>query len=878
MESSSAFRSELAQRYEILSEVGRGAAATVYAARDLRHDRTVAIKVLRPSGLSANATRRFTSEIRTVAALHHPHIVPLFDSGQSGGIHYFVMPLVTGETLRARLEREGELSLDESLAIGVKLAAALQSAHDAGVVHRDVKPANVLLTREGEPLITDFGVALATRGERSRVTAHDRAVGTPLYMSPEQLLGHSGVDGKADQFALACLVHEMLAGAPPFEAPSAGGALARLSPEAVDLTSLEQDVPRHMVHALARGLERLPSDRFAQISDFASALRDEGYRYARVASHAGQADEVATAIADRGSAKRRAGWAFAAAVVVSLMWFGPPWRTPPTPPTGFSIPLADLDANSGLTLAPDGRTLAFANTSETRPGIYLKDIESGSLNLVQGTEDGRYPSFSPDGAWLVFRGGSRADLMKVAKDGGAPSVLVPAEMSGRPSYPIWGQDGHILFSTPDGLMRVSELGGRPDVLKEDAWWLVYPRAIRGGTAVLFTDARDQSTAVLDLRDGSIRHLVSQAIDAVFLPRTEELVYSSPVRGLFRIPFDEDSLAVTGAPQVLAPRSSVVARAQFAVAASGTVVYAENFPRRAASPQRMLMDVVFGNPPTTVGPGPAHIESPDWSPDGRGITFAMGQDGRRDIYVFDVANSRARRITVTGDNTNPNWAPDASAILFSSLRGSQTTSDLYVRRLADDDHGSLIHAPEGPQTARDWPLDNTVVFESGIHPTSLWVLNLESLRSTEYLSHQRWDFDDLAISPDGNWAAYQSDEHGEEAVFLRSFPEPGPRVRVSRGPGQFPRWSPDGVFIYYWLSENEPLDSLVAAQIQFNSTPEIVQRSIVLVGDYEPEHWDLHPTDRRRAVVTRRLNAPQNARASNPGQEHLRLSRLELRQE
>lgn len=263
----------LADRYRVERELGAGGMATVYLAHDVRHGRQVALKVLRPELALALGPERFLAEIRLTAQLQHPHLVPLFDSGVAQGYFFYVMPYVQGETLRDRLARERQLPLDETLRISRQVADALQYAHDLGVVHRDVKPANILLAG-GHALIADFGVARAVRAAASdRLTESGMAVGTPSYMSPEQAMAEADIGARSDQYSLACVIYEMLAGEPPFTGPTAQVILVRrLTAPVPSLRAIREGVPDAVDRALERALARTPADRFPSVKAFAEAL------------------------------------------------------------------------------------------------------------------------------------------------------------------------------------------------------------------------------------------------------------------------------------------------------------------------------------------------------------------------------------------------------------------------------------------------------------------------------------------------------------------------------------------------------------------------------------------------------------------------------
>src|SRR5215475_9380313 len=259
----------LADRYHVEGEIGEGGMATVYLARDVRHDRQVALKVLKPELGAVLGVERFLSEIRVTAHLSHPNLLPLFDSGEADGLLFYVMPYVVGETLRARLNREQQLPVDDAVRIASAIASALDYAHGAGVVHRDLKPENILF-QAGQPVIADFGIALAvSNAGGTRVTQTGLSLGTPQYMSPEQATGDRVVDGRSDIYSLAAMTYEMLTGEPPHSGTSAQAIIAKLMTEDVrPLTVLRRSVPPHIDAAVRHGLEKLAADRFASAGDF----------------------------------------------------------------------------------------------------------------------------------------------------------------------------------------------------------------------------------------------------------------------------------------------------------------------------------------------------------------------------------------------------------------------------------------------------------------------------------------------------------------------------------------------------------------------------------------------------------------------------------
>src|SRR5213083_3264889 len=294
----------LAGRYTIERELGRGGMATVYLARDLKHDRPVALKVLRPELAAVLGAERFLREIRLTAQLQHPHILTLIDSGEADGFLYYVMPYVEGDSLRQRLQREGQLPLDEALRITRAIASALDFAHGRGVIHRDIKPENIML-HQGEPMVADFGIALAvSMAGRERLTETGLSLGTPAYMSPEQASAEPRVDGRSDQYSLASVLYEMLGGEPPYTGPTAQAIIAKRFSEPVPHLGTLRTVPAHVEAAVTKALAKAPADRYATADQFVAAVAP-AVRGVSVPQHA-----------SRIRATLRAGAVIAAAVLV----------------------------------------------------------------------------------------------------------------------------------------------------------------------------------------------------------------------------------------------------------------------------------------------------------------------------------------------------------------------------------------------------------------------------------------------------------------------------------------------------------------------------------------------------------------------------------
>ena len=367
-------------RYAIERELGEGAMATVYLAEDLRHNRNVALKVLKPELAAVVGAERFLSEIETTAQLTHPHILPLHDSGEADGFLFFVTPYIKGDTLRDKIDGEKQLSVEEALKITEDVASALDYAHSHGVVHRDIKPGNILLSEEGEPTVADFGIALAVaQAGGGRVTETGLSVGTPHYMSPEQATGDRDVDPRTDVYALGCVLYEMLVGEAPYSGSTAQAILGEIiQGKPISATEARGTVPPNVDAAIRKALEKLPADRFTTAGDFAKALVDSGFRHGH---------EVGA-----GVTVDRAAWSppqLAVAGLAVLFGIVAAWALlRPEPPQPVSRQVLSTEGWAGLeaqigrqvAIAPDGSSMILPVASgETGTQLALKTRSSTEI-------------------------------------------------------------------------------------------------------------------------------------------------------------------------------------------------------------------------------------------------------------------------------------------------------------------------------------------------------------------------------------------------------------------------------------------------------------------------------------------------------------------
>jgi hypothetical protein len=365
-------------RYRIERELGEGGMATVYLAEDVRHERKVALKVLRPELAAVLGAERFLAEIKTTANLQHPHILPLFDSGTADGFLYYVMPYIEGESLRERLDREKQLGVDEAVRIAREVADALDYAHRHDVIHRDINPANILL-HDGRPVVADFGIALAVSAAGGgRMTETGLSLGTPHYMSPEQASADRDLTARSDVYSLGCVLYEMIAGQPPHTGPSAQSVLVRILTETPrPLTDLRHTVPPHVASAVLKAVEKLPADRFESAKAFMDALDDPTFVY----TPAPPAEATRRTVAPPPARPTRS------KVVVGL-------AVAPLVATPFDEYAPDV--------SPDGRWVAYVSTVSGHPEVYVRRIDGTGRAWPISTGGGDSPRWAPNGKRLFY--------------------------------------------------------------------------------------------------------------------------------------------------------------------------------------------------------------------------------------------------------------------------------------------------------------------------------------------------------------------------------------------------------------------------------------------------------------------------------------------
>jgi len=814
--------------YEITAPLGAGGMGEVYRARDTRLERTVAIKIL-PAHFSADPLRkqRFEREAKTISSLNHPHICVLHDVGSQDGIDYLVMECVEGETLAKRLEK-GPLPLEQVAKYGMQIADALDRAHRGGVVHRDLKPGNIMLMTTGVKLL-DFGLAkpasplasvatlTATAVKQSPATEQGAIVGTFQYMSPEQLEGKE-LDGRSDIFSLGAVLYEMVTGKRAFEGKSQlSVASAILEKEPETISAAKPMTPPALEHAVKKCLSKLPDERWQSASDLASELK-------WIAESGSQTGVAGRALVGR-TKWQRASWLLAATFFLLAVAGGAAWwkeSNRRVPPMYFHSPVPF--AANDLALSPDGRTLAIVAYSAQANNYVLWTNEVGGrqTNSLAGTQGASYPFWSPDGKFIGFFADGK--LKKVDASGGKTQVLCDAP-NGRGG--AWNRDGVILF-TPDalqGLFRVSSWGGSPvELTKPDRSRFQashrWPVFLPDGKHFLylasnFSGQLEYNAIFLGSLDSQeTRLLVNTSANAAYA-EPGYLLYLRD-NALVAQPFDRRRYVLSGEPHTLNDDvlyTPLVDRAVFSVSSGGVLVTQTG--KGAALSQLMWFDRT-GKSAGSVGV-PGSYNNVRLSPDGHRIaTDQTDTDGRNiDIWVHEPVRRMVTRLTFDPSlDEAPIWSPDGKQIMFTSNR-KQLGFHFYLKN-ADGSGFEEEVADLGPgllANAWDWSRDGKyALIRKGIE---LWYFSW-SERVAKPLLQAKWTARNAQFSPDGRWVAYASNETGRMEIYVSAFPTANGKWQVSSAGGQEPRWRQDGRELFYLSAEGKLMAVAVTAGASFEA--------------------------------------------------------------
>jgi tRNA A-37 threonylcarbamoyl transferase component Bud32 len=781
----------LSDRYAIERELGQGGMATVYLAQDLKHERKVAIKVLKPELAAVLGADRFVQEIKTTAALQHPHILPLHDSGEADGFLFYVMPFIDGETLRDKLNRETQLGIDEAVKITTEVADALHYAHTQGVVHRDIKPENILMAN-GRPMVADFGIALAlSAAAGGRMTETGMSLGTPHYMSPEQATADKEIGPRSDVYSLASVLYEMLAGEPPHMGGSAQAIIMKIIAEpAAPVTQVRKSVPANVAAAVGKALEKLPADRFASAQAFAAALVNPGFTTASIAGDT-------RGVAGAGNWLRDPRSIALAIAAVALLGWGIT-RQGRTGPTEYDVGLPDGAGMSALvTIGFDmdqaGRFVIYQTASDRTSELWYRSLSDATSYRIDGTEAAVMPAVSPDGSQAAFirlLEGGQWTLEITSLDGRTSVVLTTG--ADEVNSLDWLDDGRIRLLGNDGKEgRWIDPSGGSSVTRS-IFYCIMASELPDPTQMLCGGGGDRLGYVISMGDTTTQATLWRGADSATVFGTHfrvvdgsYLTYLSAGGDLLAAPIDLDSRRVGNAVRMVSGlgRRNYTGAGTYDIAEDGTLVYAQG---SNAAVGHLVLAGDAGLDTLRVGAEPFLRFA--ISPDGGTLATVVESLEGEELRVYDLATGQHTVWARHAEIRQPVWSPEGDRLVFTNQDSLFVGSP--VRGIAP-----VAVAPDlGNFEAYAWQPGDRLVgalwdsYMAGVVNIGSQPVAVDTLVS---------DATFVRPSPNGRWMAYS--DRAINTIWLERFPLDGTRFQVATNVAE-PLWLSDSR-LAFWLFDD-----------------------------------------------------------------------------
>ncbi len=811
----------------------------VYKAEDTKLDRLVALKFL-PNHLLGDeeVKKRFEREAKAAAALDHANVCHVHEIDEVDGKTFIAMSLIEGEPLDQKVER-GPLKLEQALDNAQQIAEGLEAAHEKGVVHRDIKPQNVMVDAKGHVTIMDFGLAQLTQA--SLLTRPDQTMGTTFYMSPEQTEG-SGTDHRTDIWSLGVVLYEMVTGQRPFKGDYDKAVMySILNEEPEPMTSLRTGIPMELEVFVGKCLEKHPDQRYSKAGELA---KDLGALRERLKSGQSTVRSPPTREAlqrDPVTPRWTILWpAVAASFAVLSVWLwlsAEPASESATFRLALQIPEEQRVDYGQIDISPDGSRIAYVAAFEGVNRVYLA-LEDFEPRAIEGTEEGSWPFFSANGEWVGFH--ARGALWKASVRGGRPVEIVQIISGGDAT---WSADDTIVYSPgiSTGLFAVDADGGEPvEIATPD----------RGAGEVGYNSPHylpDGRTLLFELQTGDGRHMAAMSLESrrheILLPNVpypyrtlgqETIVYGSE-GSLWGVPFDPDELEITGeAKPLLDDLRTATGRTFFDLSPSGTLAYLppSNHQNdeilKVTDPSSGRTEILADKLSVST-----QLSGVSLSPNGARVLVSL-QSGtnRSDLWVFDINERRSRQTAEESINNLPIWLPDGQYVLFNSTRGPQ---GVYRKKIDSEEPAELVlERQDRPQYPASVSPDGKTLFFNYSSPDTgrdLWSVDLTTPNANPRgLLVTPFDEGRPMISPNGEILAYESNRSGDYAVYVARYPSMEGRVRVSaQSGGRWPRWSRDSKTLYYREG-----GSVMAAEITNSASPSVGEPRVFFDGG--ATHW------------------------------------------
>jgi len=801
--------------YEIEAAIGAGGMGEVYRATDTRLDRIVAIKVM-PVSLAdkPDLKQRFDREARAISSLNHPNICTLFDVGHENGTDYLVMEFIEGETLSERLSK-GPMQLDEMLRIATQIVDALVRAHDQGLIHRDLKPGNVMLTKEGAKIL-DFGLAKLSMDKETQgpamsitrstpLTSEGSIIGTMQYMSPEQLEGKEA-DPRSDIFSFGALLYEMATGKRAFEGTSQASLIAAvLEREPAPISAVNSLSPPAFDRLVKKCLSKDPDARWQSARDLADELR--------WIQQSGSQAGIPVKLSKRRRFRMRTAWIIASAAILTAAVFSGLWLTRSVPELQVRRFVIDPSGSSlsveWPSISPDGKNLAFRATDSTgKSQIWIRPMNSFRAYPLSGTEDAWRPFWSPDSKYLGFIV-NRTQVKKIPVSGG-PAQLIGEVKGGADG--TWGSSGIILFDggVSDSIRQISASGGvataatvidRENKESYHSW----PSFLPDGRHFLFlSESNEESVSGGKslMMIGSLDSRETRAITAV----DSRVVYCDPGYVIYVLDeillaqkFDLDKLELVGEPVPIAEQVGFnsIQLANFSVSSEGTLIYQTGIDLENS---RLVWLDREGNEIENVG-DPAPYGDIRLSPDGERLAYDIYDPAQNstDLWVRDLKRNVSSRLTFESTNEVwPIWSPDGSQVYYGSDIGGRY--QIMKKRANGTGIAETVLKADSGNAGPSYITNdgNTLYYCLGASDWNILKIDLTGRDSLpEVLCASPFLERSPCLSPDGKYMAYTSDESGRPEVYLLDLTGTGGKWQISSDRGFYPLWRKDGRELYYY---------------------------------------------------------------------------------